>query len=326
MKLAFTVCSLAYLGQAKAMADSFIKYNPAYQIKIGIVDRIEGRIEKQDFAPYELTEIEEVGIPDLSGLTSKYNGLEMCCLAKPFMASYLLEKYPEAQHLIYADTDILFFNSVEDVANALESSAIFLTPHIFTPYPDLHLYPLETSHLNSGLYNAGFWAISRGNESQQFLDWWKKRLITYGFVNFMDGMFVDQLWLNYVPLFFQNVVISQHLGLNVGYWNLHERSLQEHDGNFTVNNQFPLVLFHYSGYNIDSPKGISAHTDRFDLDDKPELMPVFQLINDELTANRHDQLKELPNLLISEKEYMKWGILREYALRISRKLIRELHG
>lgn len=326
MKLAFTVCSVSHLGQAKAMADSFVKFNPDYTFKIGIVDKIAGRVKTADFDPYELIEIEEFEIPNLLHLCQKYDGLEMCCLAKPFMASYLLRQYPEVKKILYLDTDMLFFGTMESVEKELESASILLTPHVLSPYADTHLYPLETSHLNAGLYNAGFWGIAVNDTSKSFLIWWQERLVNYGFVNFMDGMFVDQLWLNYVPLFFKNVRISDNLGLNVGYWNLHERKVQLIDNQYVVNDKFPLIFFHYSGYKTNLPEKISVHTDRYDLQNRSELRPLFSLYHDQLSLNKHKGFLKLPNLLISEKKYKKWGKLREYALRISRKLIRELHG
>lgn len=325
-KVAFTVCSLSHLGQAKAMADSLISYNPDYEVFIGLVDRIENRITKETFAPHQLIEIEHFSIPNLPDLCIKYDGLELCCLTKPYMATYLFERFPTLEKLIYADTDMLFFGSVETIEQALEKSAILLTPHILSPYTDTH-YPREVSHLNAGLYNAGFFALKRSNETTNFLDWWQNRLQVFGYVNFMDGMFVDQLWLNFVPLFFNNVEICKNLGLNCGYWNLHERTFQQKtDGQFIVNDTFPLIFFHFSGYNLNKPTEISSHTDRFNLTNRPELTPLFSAYHQALEKNQHRHFLTFENKLIPEKSYKKWGRIREFALRISRKIIRMWHG
>lgn len=326
MKLAFTVCSVSHLGQAKTMADSFVEHNPGYQVKIGIVDRLAGRIDMSQVADYELIEIEQVGIPDLEQLIQKYDVFEMCGLIRPYLAEYLFNCYNELQKLIYIDTDILVFGSFENVISDLETHDIILTPHAFLPFPEDGLYPKEVSFNNAGLYNSGFFAVKRSDSGMSFLKWWQQRLRAYGAVNFMDGMFVDQLWLNFVPLFFDNVHVSKDLGLNVGYWNLHERRLSQTNGSFIVNEKYPLVFFHYSGYKLDSPDKISVHTDRFDLLTRSELRPIFDLYHQRLTANNFEAFRKIGNALISKKNYMKWGVLREYALRISRKLIRELHG
>lgn len=326
MKLAFTVCSVSHLGQAITMADSFIEQNPGYEVKIGIVDRVAGRIDESQFADYELVEIESIDIPNLEKLILKYDVFEMCGLIRPYLAEFLFNRYAELQKLIYIDTDILIFDSFESVIADLDTHDIVLTPHAFQPFPEDGLYPKEVSFNNAGLYNSGFFAVKRSESGMQFLTWWQQRLSEYGAVNFMDGMFVDQLWLNFVPLFFDNVLISKNLGLNVGYWNLHERELDFTNGRFNVNEKYPLIFFHYSGYKLDSPDKISVHTDRFDLTTRPNLRPVFETYHHRLVANNFEMYRQLGNALIPQKSYMKWGILREYALRISRKLIRELHG
>jgi hypothetical protein len=326
MKLAFTVCSVSHLGQAKTMADSFVKHNPDYQLKIGVVDRITGRINASQFADYELIEIEEVGIPNLEELIQKYDVFEMCGLIRPYLAELLFNRHADLQKLMYIDTDILIFDSFDRVVSELDTHDIILTPHAFQPFPEDGLYPKEVSFNNAGLYNSGFFAVKRSVSGNDFLKWWQQRLSEYGSVNFMDGMFVDQLWLNFVPLFFDKVLVSKDLGLNVGYWNLHERQLTNVNEKFIVNEKYPLIFFHYSGYKLDVPDKISVHTDRFDLTTRPELRPVFEAYHQGLLENSFDTFRQLGNALIAQKSYMRWGILREYALRISRKIIRELHG
>ncbi|MDP5139099.1 MAG: hypothetical protein NWP83_01350, partial [Spirosomaceae bacterium] len=137
---------------------------------------------------------------------------------------------------------------------------------------------------------------------------------------------VDQLWANFVPLFFENVLVSQNLGLNVGYWNLHERNIEFKDDTFTVNEAYPLVFFHFSGFDINKRDKISVHTDRFDLVNRPELQSLFEKYHEKMTQNEYGKYRPMENRLVPQKSYTKWGILREYALRISRKIIRELHG
>jgi hypothetical protein len=39
MKVAFTLCSLNYMAQAKTLADSFHEYNPEWHFVIGLVEQ-----------------------------------------------------------------------------------------------------------------------------------------------------------------------------------------------------------------------------------------------------------------------------------------------
>ena len=97
IKIAYTLCSVSHLGQAKAMADSFMEHNANYKLIIGVVDKLQQRIDTALFEGYELIEVEEMGIPNLSALAQKYNGLELCCLTKPFMANYLFQRFATLQ-------------------------------------------------------------------------------------------------------------------------------------------------------------------------------------------------------------------------------------
>jgi len=38
---------------------------------------------------------------------------------------------------------------------------------------------------------------------------------------------VDQKWINLVPLLFEGISISRHVGLNAAFWNLHERTISD---------------------------------------------------------------------------------------------------
>ncbi|MFX8895502.1 hypothetical protein ABTM96_20420, partial [Acinetobacter baumannii] len=71
--------------------------------------------------------------------------------------------------------------------------------------------------------------MKKSSETFQFLNWWSDRLIDQCYYNFAEGMGVDQAWLNIVPLFFKEVCVANHKGLNVAYWNLHERKLSIHN-------------------------------------------------------------------------------------------------
>ena len=325
MKLAFTVVSVSFLGTAKIMADSLRKHNPDYHVVFGIVDKIEGRIDQELFKNYELIEIDKIGISGFEELLKKYNIYELCSMSKCFFAEYLLKKYPQIAEIIYIDADVLVFDSFAHIETELQSNDIILSPHILSPYNDF-AFPRETFHLNVGVFNGGFFALRRSPETWKFLDWWQNRLRHFGYENLLDGMFMDQLWLNFVPLFFKNVLVEQHLGINCAYWNIHERQFSVNkEGKFVVNNEFPLIFFHYSGYKTLKPNDI-ATMDRYNLENRPDLRPIFKIYHDSLIEIKAAEFQKLPNLLLGKPAYLKYGKLRDFALRVARKTLRMLHG
>ena len=61
------------------------------------------------------------------------------------------------------------------------------------------------------------------------LHWWKERTYNMGYQRLEKGLFVDQLWMNLVPVLFESCNVLNHPGYNMGPWNLHERKLQVKD-------------------------------------------------------------------------------------------------
>ena len=93
------------------------------------------------------------------------------------------------------------------------------------------------------------------------LEWWKLRLRSWGYINVYEGMFTDQIWMNFLPLFYDKVLIFKHPGANVAHWNLGERHLQKIDGKYYVNDKkYPLLFYHFSAF---------THFTEEPLDDKP---------------------------------------------------------
>jgi hypothetical protein len=64
----------------------------------------------------------------------------------------------------------------------------------------------------------------------------------------MNNIYVDQRWLDLAVASSNGIGVLRDPGLNVAYWNLHERALLPDEcGGWTVNGR-PLKFFHFSGY------------------------------------------------------------------------------
>lgn len=126
----------------------------------------------------------------------------------------------------------------------MENNSLFLTPHTLKAYPDEY-EPQERGLLNTGLYNLGFIGTKRSATTQSFLAWWKDRLRDHCYIDLEKGMFVDQLWVNFAPLYHEDVFVSRHLGLNMAYWNLHERVISNDNEPYVINEKYPLIFFHF---------------------------------------------------------------------------------
>jgi Glycosyl transferase family 8 len=290
--IVFTICTANYLAQAKAMADSVMKYNPNYSVFIGVVDKLSRRIDITSFQPYHLIEVEILNLREFKDMKERYNLLELTCALKSFYIAYLFENY-KPEKIIYLDTDILAFDSFADVEDNLNKYFILLTPHITKPFPLDGKRPQEKEMLKNGIYNAGFLALKNDITTKMFLDWWKKRMIDQCYNRPKEGWSGDQNWLNFVPIYFDKVHIIKHLGYNVAYWNLHERVIDEENGRFKVNKEYPLIFFHYSGFSIFSSHEVSRHQDRFAFETLPAVQKLFSVYQDALLINEHEKFLKL---------------------------------
>jgi hypothetical protein len=292
-KIIFTTCTASYLAQAKSLGDSIAITNPDYMLCIGLVDKINGRFDIAAFLPHEITEVETIEVPAFDEMKNKYSLLELRCALKPWFTLYFMKKF-SAKQIIYLDTDILVTNSLQFIEEQLLLHSVLLTPHIMSPLPIDGKRPHETGILKTGIYNAGFFAVNNDDTGKKFLNWWKEILLDYCYEDSSRGLASDQSWLNFVPLFFNNVGIIKHPGCNAAYWNLHERNIEKKNNKFIVNKEYPLIFFHFSGYSFKHPELLSKHQDRFSMSKNIAVKELFMQYNKALMVNRHEEMLKIP--------------------------------
>jgi hypothetical protein len=305
MKVVFTLCSNNYLAQAKTLGDSVIEHNPDYQFVIGLVDRNRADVDYDFFRPHRIIEVGEVGIPNFSELYQRYGIIELNTAVKPFVFQYLFESFDNLQGAIYLDPDIMVFNSLDSIYEELDRHSMVLTPHALSPVPFDDHRPQENVFLAYGIYNLGFIAVANVPEGRKFLEWWSERTFHLGDISAERGLFVDQLWLNLATVFFENVKVSYHPGRNVAYWNLHERNISRENGILAVNEEFPLVFYHFSSYNFADASSMSRHQDRFSFESRPDVAELFETYRKNVAANKHEYFSGIEcHYVIERKQYL----------------------
>ena len=279
MKIAFTICSNNYLAYAKVLANSLQNHEPDLQFFIFLCDERNAEINYNGLANevIPLSEIES----ELLFLAAKYNIIELNTCVKPRAFEYLFNER-KVEQAFYFDPDIKIYNSITGLLDQLENSSIVLTPHIYTPIPFDHKKPTENHFLNFGIYNLGFIGLKNNEESRRFLSWWKGHTYTRGYIDVYKGIFVDQLPVNLVPIFFRDVTVIKSKACNMAPWNLHERYLTVKEGQYVVNETEPLVFFHFSSFKVDQMELPLSQYDRFTLSARPDLQKIYNEYNKEL--------------------------------------------
>ncbi len=281
MKITFTICSNNYLAYAKVLGNSLKVHEPDLQFFIFLCDERNSEINYADLAD-EVIPVIAIE-PQLPALAAKYNIIELNTCVKPRVFEYLFNER-KFERAIYFDPDIKIYNSFAGLFDQLKTSSIILTPHICTPIPFDNKKPTENHFLNFGIYNLGFLGLQNNEESKKFLTWWKAHTYAQGYIDVYKGIFVDQLPINLVPLFFKNVEVIESMAYNMGPWNLHERYLCVNENTILINEKAPLIFFHFSSFKVDEMELPLSQYDRFTLSARPDLQKIYYGYNNELKA------------------------------------------
>jgi len=294
-----TIVTKSHLAYARALVNSFAEHNPKNKFFVLLADRIDGYFDPEK-EPFELISLEELNDQkDIQRMSFYYTPSELCFCLRAWLHEYMLQKTTFTKW-VYFDADILIYHSLKKISDQLDNTSIMLSPHLLSidspssinvkAVRKLESYLLR----NGGIYNGGFLALRRTEESQKFIRWFKDHLRMYGFDNrpMQSG---DQFWLTCVPLYFRETSVQREPGANLAYWNLYERTIeQDGSGNIEVNGE-PLLFFHFAGFDMTSPDKLSKYGIPRGLDVVPT--PIWELAKNYyrlLIDNGYEETKNYP--------------------------------
>jgi hypothetical protein len=297
MTTVLTICSANYLAHARALGDSLREHNSDFHFVIGLVDRMPDGLDAGYLEPFEVIPVEHLMLRQFGEMVKKYNIVELSTAVKPFYMDFLYERDQKMDVVIYLDPDILVCGSFATLLGKLKNYSIVVTPHSYT-YDDTAVnIHYERVMLWAGVYNLGFLATSRSDETAAFLKWWQIRLQDHCFYRpGVAGSFLDQLWMGLVPLYFRSVYVETDPGYNMCYWNHFERRLSLRNGKYVVNDHHDLIFFHFSGYKPDKPDAsVSRATEPISsFDERPDLRPIYHDYRRRLLARNYALVTSIP--------------------------------
>ncbi len=291
--VAFTICAKNYLAQAMTLKKSFQKHNPNCDFFIFLSDDSIG--SESDLQ--EIIFLDDSWIPDWNKMAFKYNVIEFSTSIKPFCFKKLfLNNY---QKVIYLDPDIYVNNKLDEIFDYLEKKSIVLSPHCCNIQTDYTGSISEEEILFVGIYNLGFCAIKNDIVGCRIVDWWMNRLANKCYADKIDALHVDQKWIDFLPGFFPNdILITHHMGINPAIWNLHERELIIENKQYLIRNilskeTFPLLFFHFSGFDPFKPKLINRRHPKYNTDAYPSYIPIFEEYINEIYINGYEKYSKM---------------------------------
>ncbi|OHB35214.1 MAG: hypothetical protein A2882_14700, partial [Phenylobacterium sp. RIFCSPHIGHO2_01_FULL_70_10] len=286
MDVVFTIVSRNYAAQAAVLMRSLAQVEPdCARVVIGA----DGPIPELE--PYaRVVEARDTGAP-VAPMSVYYDALELNTAVKPHAFRRLLAE-PGVTSVTYLDPDIFVYAPLDDVRRGLAEAPLVLIPHLTRPLAG-EASPSDHTILTSGGFNLGFMSARREDQIFALLDWWAEKCRFDCRVDFQNGLFTDQKWMDLAPGLVSDLAILRDPGLDIAYWNLEGRTLSNGPDGWRVNGR-PLVFFHFSGFDPARPEVLSKHQDRIVV---PAGSPLAHLLADYAKAlldNGHAQASRTP--------------------------------
>lgn len=198
-----------------------------------IFDSPAGRINRLCFTRYSKPD------PDRPPIIAPQDYLRWSL--KPGFVLHLLEQYEDVVH---CDCDLFFYGDPAEILEYACSKTITLSPHWRT----IHSIATDEIQYNfrHGLYNGGFFIATRA--AAEILTWWAERCCVECSAS-SETTYVDQKYLDLVPLYFDHVGIIKHKGYNVAAWNMNFLERTVKDGKVLVDGD-EIVFIHFSPITI----------------------------------------------------------------------------
>jgi len=252
----YTSITNNYFPKARVLAQTLARYNPEWKLHVILSEPVHPAIDPATEPFASIVGIDEIGIPDLMAFLFMHRVTEICTAVKGIAAQYLIRKHA-LRKIVYFDPDIAIFNDLSPLSDLLDAHPILLAPHLSKPEVTAQaVVDNEICALRHGVFNLGFLGLRAEGQGLDFLEWWTQRNLEHCFDDIPLGLFTDQRWCDFAPIFFDQLYILREPQYDVATWNLQQRTLSMgQDGTLLVDG-LPLRFYHFSGYDTHAGRGI----------------------------------------------------------------------
>jgi hypothetical protein len=282
----FTIVSRNYGAQAACLMESLGRVEPGVR---RVVVTTDGPIAFKD--PGVRTIDAAYLVPGFPAMCAYYDALELNTAVKPHAFKALLAE-EGVTSAAYLDPDIWVYRPLDLVREGLARAPLALTPHTTRPLLG-QANPNDHVILTSGAYNLGFMAARAEPQIEALLDWWAEKLRFDCRVDFANGLFTDQKWMDLAPGFVSDLALLRSPALNLAYWNLEGREVAKAADGWSVDGE-PLAFFHFSGFDPARPELLSKHQDRVRVTPGTPLAELMKDYAAALLRNGHAAASVIP--------------------------------
>ncbi|HVZ10835.1 MAG TPA: hypothetical protein VG941_00190 [Candidatus Paceibacterota bacterium] len=239
-----------YLTRGLALYESLIRHANISQLYILCLDTetfdILTRLRLDKVTLLRLEEIED---ENLRKAKTNRSIVEYYWTLTPCLPLYILKIYNEPL-VVYVDSDLYFFSSLEPVLKSFNGNSILITPH------DL---PDEEKHREEkfGKYNVGFIIFRNDKSGRECLEWWRERCIEWCYYREEPGLWGDQKYLDHFEEKFSGVFVYNDPALSLAGWNIkkYRNQLNRRNGVIFLEDT-PVICFHFSRFQLWEPSSL----------------------------------------------------------------------
>lgn len=235
--------------------------------------------------------IAALGPPRARGLCFHAGRRQLAIALKPYLLRYLMDQGYETG--VFLDADLLIMGPLDPLFATASAHALTVTPHVLDPPPGPDRHHRELMVLRSGTYNGGCVAATNRDESRRFIEWWGERVAVEGYHDPDRGRHYDQRWLDFAPSFVDDFAVARHRGLNVAYWNQHERGLHYDGVTWRVDGE-TCRFFHFSGFDPRQRDRVTQYWPDMDLATVGGAAPLFGIYANGLASAGYESTVQWP--------------------------------
>ena len=252
-----TIITASHIPYARALFESLRKFDKDIYLNVLVVDQPEIQKGSTDGLLFHCLDAVASSSDVGRCISEKYNKPDMQdelrWSLKPILITYLFEQGYEK--VVFTDPDTFYFSDFKFLFGELDENDILLTPHWRGLNPKVDNANFELQFVG-GLFNGGFIAVSKNAGAA--MNWWADSCLYRCEKNFSIGHYVDQTYLNLMPVYFDKVKILRHQGCNVANWNQVVCQRELVSGEVLINRKWEIVFLHFTKSTI---KGILSGDD-----------------------------------------------------------------
>src|SRR5947208_741240 len=195
-----TLCAANHLPKAACLIESLLHSQREHKAVLCLLERDRLAANAIDLSSVHVVLASELGIPDFDAFIFRHRMYEACGAIKAQLLLWAMGRFPEEQQFLYLDSDIYAYSRFEELDSTFQKIDVLLTPHHLHDEESVdsirdHMVPT----LMCGVYNSGFLALRRSPTSEEFLNWWNKKLMLLCYCEPERGLYNEQRWLDMAP-------------------------------------------------------------------------------------------------------------------------------